>query len=259
MESINRAFKGIWIPADIWLNKNITLMEKVFLVEIDSLDNNEGCFASNDYFSKFFGLSKNRCSEVIKSLEKKELVNIDYSYKPNTKLIEKRIIKVLDKSNIGTRNLDRGIRNLDRGYSENCEDNNTLSNNTINNNIYCLVIKKLNDLANKNFKGSSSKTQKLIKARINEGFTLEDFYKVIENKTATWKNDPKMDQYLRPDTLFGTKFEGYLNEKVTKQNKFGGENNGKYQEYAEHLDREGQTTISNEEAARAARELGIEL
>lgn len=135
MNEPTRSFKGIWIPAEIWLNKNLTLIEKVFLVEIDSLDNDEGCFASNDYFSNFFGLSKNRCSEVIKSLEKKTLVNISYVYKPKTKLIEKRVIKVLDKSNIGIRNSEGDIRNLDRGYSENCEDNNTVFNNT-NNNIF---------------------------------------------------------------------------------------------------------------------------
>jgi len=116
---MERAFKGIWIPKEIWLNENLTLLEKVFLVEIDSLDNEEGCYASNEYFSGFFKLSKNRCSEVIKSLEKKGLVKISYKYKPDTKLIEKRIIKVLEKSSIGIRNSEEGTRNLDRGYSEN--------------------------------------------------------------------------------------------------------------------------------------------
>ncbi len=133
---MERAFKGIWIPAEIWLNEELTLLEKVFLVEIDSLDNEDGCFASNDYFSKFFKLSKNRCSEVIKSLEKKGIVKISYIYKKNTKLIEKRVIKVFGKSNIGVRNFEEGTRNLDRGYSENCEDNNTYINNTINNYMY---------------------------------------------------------------------------------------------------------------------------
>ena len=114
--------------------KTYALLEKVFLVEIDSLDNEEGCYASNDYFSNFFKLSKNRCSEIIKSLEKKGLVKISYKYKPNTKLIEKRIIKVFEISNIGIRDSEEGIRNLDRGYSENCEDNNTIFNNTFNNN-----------------------------------------------------------------------------------------------------------------------------
>lgn len=131
---MERAFKGIWIPKEIWLNENLTLLEKVFLVEIDSLDNEDGCYASNDYFSSFFKLSKNRCSEIIKSLEKKGLVKVSYKYKPNTKLIEKRIIKVFENSNIGIRDSEEGIRNLDRGYSENCEDNNTVFNNTFNNN-----------------------------------------------------------------------------------------------------------------------------
>ena len=129
---MDRAFKGIWIPKEVWLNEKLTLLEKVFLVEIDSLDNDEGCYASNEYFSGFFKLSKNRCSEVIKSLEKKGLVKISYKYKENTKLIEKRIIRVLEKSSIGIRESEEGARNLDRGYSENCEENNTVFNNTDN-------------------------------------------------------------------------------------------------------------------------------
>ncbi len=65
---MKRKFKGIWIPNYIWLSKDLTLQEKVFLVEIDSLDNNGGCYASNAYFGKFFGLSTTRVSLVIKSL-----------------------------------------------------------------------------------------------------------------------------------------------------------------------------------------------
>lgn len=82
-------------------------------------------------------------------------------------------------------------------------------------NIYSLVIEKLNKLACKNYKSTTSKTKSLIDARINEGFVLEDFYKVIETKTSKWKGTD-MDQYLRPSTLFGTNFESYLNEKVNK-------------------------------------------
>ncbi|AQS03498.1 helix-turn-helix domain-containing protein [Clostridium beijerinckii] len=137
---MERDFKGIWIPKEIWLNTHLTMNEKLFLVEIDSLDNEKGCFASNDYFAEFFGLSKNRCSEIIKSLEKKGFLSISYKYKAGTKAIENRIIKLLEISIRGTRNIDCGVRNIDRGtrdidrgYSENCEDNNTILNNTINN------------------------------------------------------------------------------------------------------------------------------
>ena len=124
--NMERAFKGIWIPAEIWLSKELKIMEKLFLVEIDSLDNEDGCFASNEYFSNFFDLSKNRCSEIIKSLEKKGFIEIEYIYKKNKKSIEKRIIKII-------RNIDQGYSENRRGYSENCEDNNTNNNISINN------------------------------------------------------------------------------------------------------------------------------
>ena len=55
---MNRAFKGIWIPAEVWLNDGLSVMEKLFLVEIDSLDNDSGCFASNAHFAEFFDISK---------------------------------------------------------------------------------------------------------------------------------------------------------------------------------------------------------
>lgn len=53
--------------------------------------------------------------------------------------------------------------------------------------------------------------------RLNEGFDIEDFKKVIDTKVDAWKNDETMNTYLRPATLFGPKFEGYLNEKPRKE------------------------------------------
>lgn len=80
-------------------------------------------------------------------------------------------------------------------------------------NIYLDIVEYLNEKANKNYKHNSDKTRRFIDARLNEGFTLEDFKKVIDNKCRSWLNDERMNQYLRPETLFGTKFESYLNEK----------------------------------------------
>ena len=79
---------------------------------------------------------------------------------------------------------------------------------------YKEIVDYLNKSAGTNYRASSKKTQQLIKARINEGYTLEDFRVVIEKKTRGWINDNKMKGYLRPETLFGTKFEGYLNQPV---------------------------------------------
>lgn len=74
------------------------------------------------------------------------------------------------------------------------------------------IINYLNDVAGKNFRPTTKKTKNLIKARWNEGFRFEDFKTVIDNKVKDWKQDPHMNKYLRPETLFGTKFESYLNE-----------------------------------------------
>lgn len=78
---------------------------------------------------------------------------------------------------------------------------------------YDEIIKYLNSKADREFRSTTKKTQSLIKARYREGFDLDDFKTVIDNKTATWKGKPEWDKFLRPETLFGTKFEGYLNEK----------------------------------------------
>ena len=82
-----------------------------------------------------------------------------------------------------------------------------------NNNKYIVdIVDYLNKKAGKNFKSNSKKTKFLINARIREGFEVKDFKKVIDIKTTEWINDKRMEQYLRPETLFGNKFEGYLNQ-----------------------------------------------
>lgn len=90
----------------------------------------------------------------------------------------------------------------------------TINNvNKDNKNIYSSVIDYLNEKAGTNYKPTSKKTQTLIKSRLNENFTLDDFQAVIDIKVDQWKNDSHMSKYLRPETLFGTKFEAYLNER----------------------------------------------
>ena len=70
----------------------------------------------------------------------------------------------------------------------------------------------LNQVANRRYK-FVDKTKRLLLARFKEGYTLEDFKQVIDIKTAEWKDSPEFSKYLRPETLFGTKFDGYLNQK----------------------------------------------
>lgn len=87
-----------------------------------------------------------------------------------------------------------------------------LENSVIGEKItYAEIVTYLNEKANTSYRDSTKKTKEKIKARWNEGFRLDDFKKVIDDRVKRWINDPHQKQYLRPETLFGNKFEGYLN------------------------------------------------
>ena len=83
---------------------------------------------------------------------------------------------------------------------------------------YQPIIDYLNEKAATHYRAGSDKTKRLIKARYNEGFSLDDFKQVIDKKCKEWLGTD-MEKYLRPETLFGTKFEGYLNQKESSSKK----------------------------------------
>ena len=81
------------------------------------------------------------------------------------------------------------------------------------------VLDYLNSRTGKKFTGKSKAHRQHIVARLKEGFTVEDFKKVIDNKVAAWGHSEKMAPYLRPETLFSSKFETYLNDVETERQK----------------------------------------
>lgn len=80
---------------------------------------------------------------------------------------------------------------------------------------YKEIIDHLNKIAGTSYKYSAKKTREKIKARLNEGYTLDDFIVVIDKKFWEWKGT-EFEQYMRPETLFGNKFESYLNQPAKK-------------------------------------------
>lgn len=113
-----------------------------------------------------------------------------------------------DKSEVGERDKSLYIGSNQIGVI----NNNDLPQAQENDDFCKEVIDHLNAKIGSHYKPTSLKTKKLIKARRDEGFTLEDFKTVIDKKCESWLSDPEMSRYLRPETLFGTKFESYLNE-----------------------------------------------
>ena len=103
------------------------------------------------------------------------------------------------------------------------ESHYTAENGAYREKIYTDVVDYLNLKSGKNFKHGIERTRRLIDGRLKEGFSAEDFKAVIDKKCAQWRGDPDREKYLRPETLFGVKFEGYLNEKPTAEKDRGTE------------------------------------
>jgi len=150
------------------------------------------------------GLSTNAIKEALKKLIEKNLItqtetNVGFIYDLNITVSES----------------DTDVSESDTAaVSENDTTKESLKD-TINKIKY--IVEYLNNKTSKNFKHDTAATQRYIKARFKEGFTVDDFKKIIDIKCDEWLNDKAMEKYLRPETLFSNKFEGYLNQKYKKE------------------------------------------
>lgn len=206
------------IPANVRYDENLKMGEKLMYGEITSLSHKTGeCWASNNYFANLYRVTPQAISKWIKKLEKQKYISI--SYEKNGNLIVKRIIKMVstDIDTVSTV-VEGGINCSLQGYQHTIKENNT-SINIINNNIIKEIIDYLNNKTNSSYRYNTVSTKKHITARLNEGYTLEDFKKVIDTKYKEWYNT-EFERYLVPDTLFGTKFEKYLNQKTKEEKKY---------------------------------------
>ena len=140
-------------------------------------------------------------------------------YKPTIYTEEKK--KLIEQENkeyiVGIPNGNQTDTQYRIGKDSLVKDN---KNNVVND-IYTTQIKEvidyLNEKSKKNFRHTTKKTQTLIKGLLKNNYTVEDIKKVIDIKAKQWSKDKKMKIYLRPQTLFGSKFEAYLNEEPNKE------------------------------------------
>lgn len=195
------------IPANVRYDDDLKPNSKLLYGEITALCNEKGyCWASNSYFAELYGVKKETVSRWISDLEDRGYINVDLIYKEGSNQIINRYIRI---------NQEPIDEKVNTPIDQKVKENNTVINTTSNTTLdipYVEIVTYLNDAADKNYRSSTNKTRSLIKARWNEGFRLDDFKKVIDNKVAHWMSNPEMSKYLRPQTLFGTKFESYLNE-----------------------------------------------
>ncbi|WP_434701522.1 helix-turn-helix domain-containing protein [Pseudomonas sp. D1-36] len=130
---ILRKFQGVWIPAELWKDRTLSITEKVMLVEIGSLEDDErGCYASNAKFAEFFDLSISRVSEIISGLAEKRLVSVE-QIRDGVRVVERRIrlIHPFGKPNTPSENTSNPFGKDGEPPSENTQGSNTLLSNTL--------------------------------------------------------------------------------------------------------------------------------
>lgn len=133
---MNREFRGIWIPAEIWLTKELTVGEKLMYVEIESLDKLErGCFASNAHFAELFSISPSRVSEIISSLSSKGFVTVDQKRQGVRTVL--RVIRVVQRHLTSSENTQNPFGKDVEGSSEKAQGKNTKILNSTNKKNIC--------------------------------------------------------------------------------------------------------------------------
>ena len=188
---MNRDFRGIWIPKEIWLSKDLSTNEKILLAEIDSLGgSSDGCFASNQYFADFFDLSKDRISRLVSGLKNKGYITVELIYKEGTCEVDKRIIKLNPYSYFY-----QGVQNHQGGIGENTKD--ITNNYNINNN---------------NNKTSKKKTTKEVRHKYGEFKNVLLSDKDLEKLKTEYGEElvekyiKKMDEWIE---LNGRRYKNY--------------------------------------------------
>lgn len=222
------------IPADVAHMPNIKDKSILLFGEIYSMLNVTGKFyMSNKALAERLHCKPRTITDCVKQLQELGLINVKNVYQPNSKAIKGREITLNPLWQKNARGYSKEMlegysNNLLEGIAADCyvkEQDNRTENRTIKD-IYSqaepdgiadevkTIVGYLNEKTKSTYRTTTRETKRLIKARLNEGFTVDDFKTVIDKKTAVWFNDTKMKNYLRPTTLFGPKFEEYLNEKV---------------------------------------------
>lgn len=213
----------IILPLKLIIDKKLSQLEEHILGLVISLCKTCGqCTMSNQTIADIYKVERESVSKTITKLAKKGLIIRTLQSRTSGRVLKsvfskdiKNTISTIDRSI--TSASDETITNMsstsDEPYRQLVTAQSPNKNN-IRNNKYNVEIKEIIDYLNlkarKNFRSSTAATQSLIKARLNEGFTVEDFKKVIDIKCSEWLGSDYA-QYLRPQTLFGTKFENYLN------------------------------------------------
>ena len=199
--------------------KGLMIGAKLIFPQILRRMNNGFCTDSNSYFGAMFGVSPQAVSKWIEELGRQKIIKIAYTGKAGK--VVRKLSSIVDSTYQAS--LIELSSMLDEcnsiTYSNTYIVEQTAAAPVVESKkqkigigVIQEIVEYLNSHSGREFQAQTKSTQDKIKARVKEGYLVEDFKKVILVKCADWRNDKKMKKFLRPETLFGTKFESYLNE-----------------------------------------------
>lgn len=231
-------FKGarIFLNIPVFAARDKDLLKKpkslLLLGEVVSMLNITGkFFMSNKKLAERLDCTPQAINNYLRLLEEKKLIVREKVYSKDNNaiigrtitagptLINARLLGVPNSVGEGSKRPLGRVINARLHKENSLKEQNKRSNNGQerpdgNAPIREQIIIYLNKKLDAHYKPNASKNKQVINARLNEGYTLDDFKRAIDNKIADWGNDKKMSKFLRPETLFGPKMDGYVNEKV---------------------------------------------
>ena len=243
---IDRSLMDHWLHEDKPYNRMAAWVDLILMANFedkkiningDVLNLKRGQVATSlRYLSSRWGWSKDKVGYFLNTLESDGMITKNYDRKQTVLTLvnygnyqdipdKKKTVKRQSTDNeqtVGRQSTDNQQTVIGQNKQIN-KDNNENNENNDNKTRYGAeiseIISYLNEKTGRKYTGRSKSTVKYITARLKEGFTVEEFKQVIDNKVAAWARDAKMCQFLRPETLFDGRFETYLNDTETKAQK----------------------------------------
>lgn len=233
----NRDFKGVWIPKEIWLNPDLTLVEKCLLVEIDSLDNEHerGCFASNEYLATFIGKTEGTTANIISDLRKRGFLETcswdgrvrGLRVKKNESSLHEKMkadftnsLKQPSQKNEGRlhEKMNIVIQDSNTVINTDEEEENAGSENPRLIDEAVAIINFFNEVSGRkvsaNVKGRGSENVMMVAQLLRKGYTREELEQMIVFKCWEWKDSPKMAKHLEPVTIFKRHGAQYIQQAI---------------------------------------------
>lgn len=226
-------------PKEILLNGTLTTIQRGQL------------HRSQMFLAERWHWSRKRIKKYLSMLKNAEMIDFLASTNGTTRGTTITIVNYDKYQFEGTTEVSTGVSTGEQQRSHKQEIKNDKNVKNEKKDIYTSVITEILNYLNlktgKKYTGRSKAQREHIIARLKEGYTVDEFKTVVDNKVKAWGHDDKMRQYLRPETLFSTKFETYLNDTETERQRARREDHESDEKQREAIRRAGTVEIGYRE------------